>query len=113
MSLLLLMLLIEAKLSLNVSRIAFHVAQLESSLFLISNRISAGNSYEHEQELRAHPSGMPENELDDSGYFERLGAKTESFLENFFTAWGTYCASNPWKVLLMGESSGSSCDCRN
>lgn len=51
---------------------------------------------------------MPENELDDSGYFERLGAKTESFLENFFTAWGTYCASNPWKVLLMGESSGSS-----
>lgn len=67
------------------------------------DEIFAGNSYEHEQELRAHPSGMPENEMDDSGYFEKLGAKTENFLENFFTAWGTYCASNPWKVLLMGK----------
>lgn len=63
----------------------------------------AGNSYEHEQELRAHPVGMPETDLEDSGYFERLGAKTEKFLENFFTAWGTYCASNPWRVLLFGK----------
>lgn len=62
-----------------------------------------GTSYDNEQELHAHPSGLPDNEMDETGYFERLGAKTESFLERFFTVWGTYCASNPWKVLLGGE----------
>lgn len=62
-----------------------------------------GSSYEHEQELRVHPSGLNDNEMDETGYFERLGAKTEKFLEKFFTAWGTYCASNPWKVLLFGK----------
>ena len=72
------------------------------------NRLSnfiwfAGNSYDHEQELHAHPSGLPDNEMDEIGYFERLGAMTESFLEKSFTVWGTYCANNPWKVLLGGE----------
>jgi Niemann-Pick C1 protein len=66
--------------------------------------ISAGTSYDNEQELHAHPSGLPDNEMDETGYFERLGAKTESFLEQFFTVWGTYCANNPWKILLAGES---------
>jgi Niemann-Pick C1 protein len=65
--------------------------------------VFTGTSYDNEQELRAHPSGLPDNEMDESGYFERLGAKTENFLEQFFTAWGTYCAGNPWKVLLMGK----------
>ncbi|CRL00931.1 CLUMA_CG014455, isoform A, partial [Clunio marinus] len=60
-------------------------------------------SYDNEQELRAHPSCVSnDNEMDESGYFERLGVKTETFLEKFFTAWGTYCANNPWKILLLG-----------
>jgi Niemann-Pick C1 protein len=43
---------------------------------------------------------IPESE---SGYFERLGAKTEGFLESFFTVWGTYCAKHPWIVLTIGK----------
>lgn len=39
----------------------------------------------------------------DSGYFERLGARTEIFFEKCFTAWGTYCANNPWLVLFIGN----------
>jgi len=53
--------------------------------------------------LRTHPSAIIDNELDEeSGYFEKLGAKTEHFLEQFFTVWGTWCANNPWNVLLLG-----------
>jgi hypothetical protein len=69
---------------------------------LISNLI--GTSYDNDHELRAHPSGLPDNEMDETGYFERLGAKTETFLEKFFTAWGTFCAENPWKVISLSES---------
>jgi Niemann-Pick C1 protein len=46
---------------------------------------------------------MADNEMEESGYFEKLGAQTEHFLEKIFTAWGTYCANNPWQVLLLGE----------
>lgn len=64
----------------------------------------SGTSYDNDdQELRTHPSGMADNELEESGYFEKLGAKTEHFLEKIFTIWGTYCANNPWQVLLLGE----------
>ena len=53
--------------------------------------------------MRTHPSAIIDNELDEeSGYFEKLGAKTEHFLEQFFTVWGTWCANNPWNVLLLG-----------
>ncbi|CAO1305403.1 unnamed protein product [Diamesa tonsa] len=62
----------------------------------------SSTSYDNEQELRAHPSGLLEDNVENSGYFERLGAETEHFLETFFTVWGTYCAKNPWKILLMG-----------
>lgn len=39
-----------------------------------------------------------------SGYFERLGARTEIFFEKGFTAWGTYCAKNPWLILFLGTN---------
>ncbi|XP_037927352.1 NPC intracellular cholesterol transporter 1 isoform X3 [Teleopsis dalmanni] len=42
---------------------------------------------------------MIENE---SGYFDQLGAKTEKYLEAFFTAWGTFFASSPWLTLVGG-----------
>ncbi|XP_058452330.1 NPC intracellular cholesterol transporter 1 isoform X2 [Malaya genurostris] len=67
---------------------------------LQSKRSSA--SWDGEQELRPHPSALHGIEDTESGYFERLGAKTETVLEKFFTAWGTTCARNPWIVLLLG-----------
>lgn len=36
-------------------------------------------------------------------FLENLSQKVETFLEEFFTEWGKYCADNPWKVLLFGE----------
>ncbi|XP_070495795.1 NPC intracellular cholesterol transporter 1 isoform X3 [Chironomus tepperi] len=63
----------------------------------------SSQSYDNDQELRTHPSAIIDNELEEeSGYFEKLGAKTEHFLEQFFTVWGTWCANNPWNVLLLG-----------
>jgi Niemann-Pick C1 protein len=84
-----------------VYKFAFHVRSL---LFwtTLKNVYFIG-VYDNDQELRAHPSGVADNEMEEIGYFERLGAKTEYFLERFFTAWGTYCANNPWLVLLLGK----------
>jgi Niemann-Pick C1 protein len=62
-----------------------------------------GSTNDKEQQLNAQSTENPENEIDEAGFFERLGAKTESLLEDFFTVLGTYCANNPWKVLLAGE----------
>jgi len=45
---------------------------------------------------------MPYSEND--SYFEKLGAHTETFLETFFTKWGTYFASNPGLTLIAGAS---------
>ncbi|XP_055539920.1 NPC intracellular cholesterol transporter 1 isoform X2 [Wyeomyia smithii] len=67
---------------------------------LQSKRSSA--TWDGEQELRPHPSTIHGDEDPESGYFERLGAKTETVLEKFFTSWGTICAKNPWTVLLLG-----------
>uniref|UniRef100_A0A182PPK3 SSD domain-containing protein n=1 Tax=Anopheles epiroticus TaxID=199890 RepID=A0A182PPK3_9DIPT len=69
---------------------------------LQSKRSSA--TWDGEQELRPHPSGVgaADEDDDESGYFERLGAKTETALEHFFTTWGTTCAQHPWLVLLGG-----------
>ena len=38
----------------------------------------------------------------ESGYFEKLGAKTEKCLESFFTVWGKFFATYPWLTLLGG-----------
>lgn len=72
-------------------------------LNLILIDVSTGGTWDGDQELRQHPSGMPDDDIEDSGYFERLGAKTELFLERFFTVWGTFCAKYPWRVLFMGK----------
>uniref|UniRef100_A0AAG5DBY3 SSD domain-containing protein n=1 Tax=Anopheles atroparvus TaxID=41427 RepID=A0AAG5DBY3_ANOAO len=96
--------------------VMFVVFVVCSGLFLIgacfchsSNAAGASASgasatWDGEQELRPHPSDVAAGDDDDeeSGYFERLGAKTETALEHFFTAWGTTCAKHPWLVLLGG-----------
>lgn len=50
--------------------------------------------------VRAEGSGGAQNEI---GYFERLGAETETFLENMFTVWGTFFANHAWFTLLTGN----------
>lgn len=67
----------------------------------LPNRLGA--TWEGDQELNTHPSAIISMNEEESGYFERLGARTETILERFFTVWGTYCASRPWFVLFCGK----------
>ncbi|XP_055386647.1 NPC intracellular cholesterol transporter 1 isoform X2 [Condylostylus longicornis] len=41
-------------------------------------------------------------DVEELGYFEKLGANTESFLESFFEKWGTFFATFPKSTLLAG-----------
>jgi len=36
-----------------------------------------------------------------NGFFVKLGIKTENFMQTSFRRWGTFCASNPIKVILI------------
>ncbi|XP_065080828.1 NPC intracellular cholesterol transporter 1 isoform X3 [Ochlerotatus camptorhynchus] len=89
--------------------VMFFVFLVCSGLFVIGaclcqsgNNNGAGATWDGEQELRPHPSAINGDDDDEAGYFERLGAKTETALEKFFTIWGTTCAKHPWIVLLFG-----------
>lgn len=62
----------------------------------------SGGTWEGEQELSQHPNVVITVDEIDTGYFEKLGANTEMFFERCFTAWGTYCAKNPWLILFLG-----------
>ncbi|XP_031634860.1 NPC intracellular cholesterol transporter 1 isoform X2 [Contarinia nasturtii] len=78
-----------------------------STLFLIGvclypSQSMDGGTWEGEPEnSHRENNGMQCDEVD-IGYFERLGARTEIFLEKFFTAWGTWCANNQYLVLFLG-----------
>lgn len=37
------------------------------------------------------------------GYFKKHGIKTETFLQEGFTFWGTFCARQPGLVLALGN----------
>ncbi|XP_044315818.1 NPC intracellular cholesterol transporter 1 isoform X1 [Drosophila rhopaloa] len=52
-----------------------------------------GNDVSDEMDYTEHDS-----------YFEKLGARTETFLQNVFTKWGTFFASNPGMTLIAGAS---------
>ncbi|XP_062548070.1 NPC intracellular cholesterol transporter 1 isoform X4 [Armigeres subalbatus] len=89
--------------------VMFFVFLVCSGLFVIGaclcqsgNNNGAGATWDGEQELRPHPTAINGEDETESGYFERLGAKTETALEKFFTIWGTTCAKHPWIVLLFG-----------
>ncbi|XP_059616891.1 NPC intracellular cholesterol transporter 1 isoform X3 [Phlebotomus argentipes] len=78
---------------------------LGTGLFLIGVCLfpsRPGGTWENEQELRVHPATVTTFGDEESGYFEKLGAKTENFLEMFFTKWGYFCASYPWLILFLG-----------
>lgn len=61
-----------------------------------------GATWDGDQELSSQPQEVVYANDVDFGFFERLGSQTEEFFERFFTAWGTYCAQNPWLVLFFG-----------
>lgn len=63
---------------------------------------NTGTAWDDDQELNSHPNAIIPMSDDEVGYFEMLGARTETVLERFFTVWGTYCASKPWLILFLG-----------
>ncbi|XP_055682860.1 NPC intracellular cholesterol transporter 1 isoform X2 [Lutzomyia longipalpis] len=78
---------------------------LGTGLFLIGVCLfpsRPGGTWDNDQELRVHPATVTTFGDEESGYFEKLGAKTENFLEMFFTKWGHFCASYPWLILFLG-----------
>lgn len=75
------------------------------SLVTHQNCVILGATWAGEHDANARENGGLNADEVDSGYFERLGARTEIFFEKCFTAWGTWCANNPWLVLFFGENS--------
>lgn len=76
---------------------------LFSSHIILPASSREGAAWDGDQELSTHPSAIISMNDEESGYFEKLGARTETVLEHFFTVWGTYCASRPWFVLFCGK----------
>ncbi|XP_049876283.1 NPC intracellular cholesterol transporter 1 isoform X1 [Pectinophora gossypiella] len=69
---------------------------------LHSHRSSVAS--EHNQEMATNPQwniDQPDGATDIT-FFERLGATTETKLEDFFQWWGVTMASRPWVVLFFG-----------
>lgn len=48
------------------------------------------------------PVAMDIDKNEVESFIEKLSTQTEHLLEIFFTRWGTYCAENPWRILLLG-----------
>ncbi|XP_061379170.1 NPC intracellular cholesterol transporter 1 isoform X2 [Danaus plexippus] len=71
---------------------------------LHSHRSSVGS--ENNQEMTTNPTavGWSIEQADggEASFFEKLGADTETKLEDFFQWWGCIMASSPWIVLFFG-----------
>ncbi|XP_039756217.1 NPC intracellular cholesterol transporter 1 isoform X2 [Pararge aegeria] len=72
---------------------------------LHSHRSSVAS--ENNQEMATNPppvgwAGDQADNTEEATFFEKLGAETESKLEDFFQWWGTAMASRPWVVLFLG-----------
>ncbi|XP_034834594.1 NPC intracellular cholesterol transporter 1 isoform X1 [Maniola hyperantus] len=72
---------------------------------LHSHRSSVAS--ENNQEMATNPTAVgwsadQTDSADEATFFEKLGAETESRLEDFFQWWGTAMASRPWLVLVLG-----------
>lgn len=68
-----------------------------------NNDYPIGAMWEGDQEMRASPVIVGAIDDRESGYFEKLGARTETCLELFFSKWGTYCAERPKMILFIGN----------
>ncbi|XP_045537297.1 NPC intracellular cholesterol transporter 1 isoform X5 [Papilio machaon] len=71
------------------------------------NENQVGVASDTNQEMSTNPTsvGWTADQADgaaDATFFERLGAETETRLEDFFQWWGCIMASRPWIVLFLG-----------
>ncbi|XP_073961835.1 NPC intracellular cholesterol transporter 1-like isoform X2 [Choristoneura fumiferana] len=68
---------------------------------LHSHRSSVAS--DNEQEMATNPRSIDQPDgLQEATFFEKLGADTETKLEDFFQWWGVHMASRPWVVLFIG-----------
>lgn len=72
----------------------------EDSPLQQSKRSSVTSEVEHEMDNRSIDKAVGIEY--ESSFIEKLGATTDSCLQKFFEAWGTYCAARPWFVLFIG-----------
>lgn len=68
---------------------------------LQSKRSSVTSDGDHEMDTHSI-SKMPGEYETTSSFLERLGANTDTYLQQFFQMWGTKCAERPWVVLFLG-----------
>lgn len=66
-----------------------------------------GLASENNQEMATNPTSTrwtaeQQENPEEATFFERLGAETETKLEDFFQWWGCIMASKPWIVLFIG-----------
>ncbi|KAI5637788.1 sterol-sensing domain of SREBP cleavage-activation domain-containing protein [Phthorimaea operculella] len=64
-----------------------------------------GVASEHNTEMATNPTwriDRPDGPMTTATFLERLGATTETKLEDFFQWWGTQMAQRPWVVLFFG-----------
>ncbi|XP_045537294.1 NPC intracellular cholesterol transporter 1 isoform X2 [Papilio machaon] len=72
---------------------------------LHSHRSSVASDTNQEMSTNPTSVGWTADQADgaaDATFFERLGAETETRLEDFFQWWGCIMASRPWIVLFLG-----------
>nr|UZD10842.1 Niemann-Pick type C1 a [Mythimna separata] len=72
---------------------------------LHSHRSSVASENNQEMTTNPPPAGwadQPDGAAGDASFFEKLGAETETRMEDFFQWWGTIMASRPWIVLFVG-----------
>ncbi|KAM8715427.1 hypothetical protein ACLKA7_002475 [Drosophila subpalustris] len=72
-------------------------------IFLMGSFLFTKDSI-NDEEFQVGNDGVTDDSMykPEPRYFEKLGARTEFFLENIFTRWGTFFASYPWMTLLGG-----------
>ncbi|CAG9827164.1 unnamed protein product [Diabrotica balteata] len=73
----------------------------EDSPLQSSKRSSMTSEQAHELETHSI-SKHPDDYENASSFIEKLGANTDTLLQNFFEKWGTFCAERPWLILFLG-----------
>ncbi|XP_050509728.1 NPC intracellular cholesterol transporter 1-like isoform X1 [Diabrotica virgifera virgifera] len=73
----------------------------EDSPLQSSKRSSMTSEQAHELETHSI-SKHPDDYEHVSSFIEKLGANTDTLLQNFFEKWGTFCAERPWLILFLG-----------
>ncbi|XP_022916873.2 NPC intracellular cholesterol transporter 1 isoform X2 [Onthophagus taurus] len=73
----------------------------EDSPLQQSKRSSVASETDHEMDTHSITKMPGEYEIP-SSFIEKLGANTDTILQQFFESWGKFCASRPWLILFFG-----------